>query len=351
MTAPRVGCYGRRAYHRPIAANVGARAYVKAELTDHPSERAPGIAASVADLVGNTPLVELNRVTRDVDARIIAKCEFLNPGGSVKDRIGLAMIDDAEQAGSITPGRTVIVEPTSGNTGIALAMVGAARGYHTIITMPETMTIERRNLLRAFGAEVILTPGAQGMAGAIDRAQQIVDSTPDAWMPQQFRNPSNPAAHERTTAKEIWRDTDGEIDIFVAAIGTGGTITGIARALKERKSAIQFIGAEPVGNPVITSGRAGPHRIEGVGANFVPEVFERELVDEVLLVDDGDAEDASRRLAVEEGLLVGVSAGANVWVALQVAARPENRGKLIATVLCDGGDHYLTHPLFAGLGT
>lgn len=320
-------------------------------MTDRRAERVSGIAASVADLVGNTPLVQLNRVTGDVGARIVAKCEYLNPGGSVKDRIGLAMIEDAEREGLITPGQTVIVEPTSGNTGIALAMIGAARGYHTIITMPETMTIERRNLLQAFGAEVILTPGAQGMAGAIERAQEVVDSTPDAWMPQQFRNRSNPTAHALTTAEEIWRDTDGEIDVFVAAVGTGGTITGTARALKERKSSIQFIGAEPLRNPVITTGCAGPHRIEGIGANFLPDVFERELVDEVLLVDDDDAENTARRLAAEEGLLVGVSAGANVWVALQVAARPENEGRLIATVLCDGGDRYLTHPLFASLDT
>ncbi len=311
--------------------------------------RVPGIADSVTELVGNTPLVRLNRLTQGLSASIAAKCEFFNPGGSVKDRIGLAMIDDAEREGRIAPDRTVIVEPTSGNTGIALAMVGAARGYRVIITLPETMTIERRNLLRAFGAEVVLTPGAQGMVGAIDRAQQIVDGTPNAWMPQQFRNASNPEAHARTTAEEVWRDTDGAVEIFVAAVGTGGTITGTARALKQRKPSLQFIGAEPVGNPVITSGRAGPHRIEGIGANFVPEVFERDLVDEILLVDDGDAEETARRLAADEGLLVGASAGANVWVALQVAARPENQGKLIVTVLCDGGDRYLTHPMFAGL--
>ena len=311
--------------------------------------RIPGIADSVADLVGNTPLVRLNRLTQGLSASIAAKCEFLNPGGSVKDRIGLAMIDDAEREGRIAPDRTVIVEPTSGNTGIALAMVGAARGYRVIITLPETMTIERRNLLRAFGAEVVLTPGAQGMVGAIDRAQQIVDNTPGAWMPQQFRNASNPEAHARTTAEEIWRDTDGAVDVFVAAVGTGGTITGTARALKQRKPSLQFIGAEPVGNPVITGGRAGPHRIEGIGANFVPEVFERALVDEIMLVDDDEAEETARQLAAAEGLLVGASAGANVWVALQVAARPENDGKLIVTVLCDGGDRYLTHPLFAGL--
>ena len=311
--------------------------------------RIPGIADSVADLVGNTPLVRLNRLTQGLSASIAAKCEFLNPGGSVKDRIGLAMIDDAEREGRIAPDRTVIVEPTSGNTGIALAMVGAARGYRVIITLPETMTIERRNLLRAFGAEVVLTPGAQGMVGAIDRAQQIVDNTPDAWMPQQFRNASNPEAHARTTAEEIWRDTGGAVDVFVAAVGTGGTITGTARALKQRKPSLQFIGAEPVGNPVITGGRAGPHRIEGIGANFVPEVFERDLVDEIMLVDDDEAEETARQLAAAEGLLVGASAGANVWVSLQVAARPENDGKLIVTVLCDGGDRYLTHPLFAGL--
>ena len=322
---------------------------VEVDVSEGQIGRRSSVFASVADIIGNTPLVQLNRVTSDVEARIVAKCEFLNPGGSVKDRIGLAMIDDAEQRGQIDPACTVIVEPTSGNTGIALAMVGAARGYRTIITMPETMTIERRNLLRAFGAKVVLTPGAQGMAGAIDRAEQIVGSTPGGWMPQQFRNSSNPAIHARTTAEEIWRDTNGEIDIFVSAIGTGGTITGTARALRGRNAAICFIGAEPAGNPVITSGRAGPHRIEGIGANFIPEVFERDLVDEVLLVRDDDAEEMARRLAAEEGLLVGVSAGATVWAALEVASRRENAGKLIVTVLCDGGDRYLTHPLFAAL--
>ena len=295
-------------------------------------------------------MVRLNRMAADVPAEIVAKCEFTNPGGSVKDRIGLAMIDDAERNGTITRGRSVIVEPTSGNTGIALAIVGAARGYRVVITMPETMTVERRNLLQALGAEVILTPGAQGMAGAIARAQKLVEDIAEAWMPQQFENPSNPAAHERTTAQEIWRDTEGQIDILVAGVGTGGTITGTARALKLNKPSLQFIAVEPSRNPVITEGTPGPHRIEGIGANFVPAVFQRDLMDEVVLVDDNAAEETARRLAREEGLLVGVSAGANVWAALDIGGRPGNADKLIVTILPDTGERYLTHPLFAGLG-
>ncbi len=294
-------------------------------------------------------MVRLNRVAEGMAAQIVAKCEFTNPGGSVKDRIGLAMIADAERDGLLIRGSSVIVEPTSGNTGIALAVVGAARGYRTVITMPETMTLERRNLLRALGAEVVLTPGAQGMSGAIERARQIVAETPGAWMPQQFENPSNPAVHERTTAEEIWRDTEGRIDVMVAGVGTGGTITGTARALKARKASIRFVAVEPSRNPMISEGTPGPHRIEGIGANFVPEVFERDLMDEVLLVDDNAAEETARQLAREEGLLVGVSAGANVWAALQVARRSENAGKLIVTILPDTGERYLTHPLYAGL--
>ena len=259
------------------------------------------------------------------------------------------MIDDAERAGRIERGRTTIIEPTSGNTGVALAMVGAARGYHVILTMPETMTIERRNLLKAFGAELVLTPGAQGMTGAIRKAEEILAETANAWIPQQFENPSNPAVHERTTAEEIWRETGGQIDVMVAAVGTGGTITGTARALKSRKPDLTFIAVEPARNPVITEGRSGPHRIDGIGADFVPDVFDRELIDEVMLVADEDAESVARRLAVEEGLLVGVSAGANVWAALEVANRPTGEGALIVTVLCDTGERYLTHPVFAGL--
>ena len=311
--------------------------------------RAEGAAPDVTALIGNTPLVRLSRIAEGTSAEIVAKCEFMNPGGSVKDRIGLSMIDDAERDGRIEPGRTTIVEPTSGNTGVALAMVGAARGYRVILTMPETMTVERRNLLKAFGAELILTPGAQGMTGAIRKAEEIQAETPGAWIPQQFENPSNPSVHERTTAEEIWRDTGGQIDVMVAAVGTGGTITGTARALKSRKPDLTFIAVEPRRNPVITEGRAGPHRIDGIGADFVPDVFDRELIDEVLLVADEDAEAVARRLAVEEGLLVGVSAGANVWAALEFARRPAGDGALIVTVLCDTGERYLTHPVFAGL--
>ncbi len=311
--------------------------------------RAEGAAPDVTALIGNTPLVRLGRIAEGTSAEIVAKCEFMNPGGSVKDRIGLSMIDDAERDGRIEPGRTTIIEPTSGNTGVALAMVGAARGYRVILTMPETMTVERRNLLKAFGAELILTPGAQGMTGAIRKAEEILAKTPGAWIPQQFENPSNPSVHERTTAEEIWRDTGGQIDVMVAAVGTGGTITGTARALKSRKPDLTFIAVEPRRNPVITEGRAGPHRIDGIGADFVPDVFDRELIDEVLLVADEDAEAVTRRLAFEEGLLVGVSAGANVWAALEFARRPAGDGALIVTVLCDTGERYLTHPVFAGL--
>ncbi|MBM4436860.1 MAG: cysteine synthase A, partial [Actinobacteria bacterium] len=279
----------------------------------------------------------------------VAKLEYFNPGGSVKDRIGLSMIQDAEARGVLTPGASVIVEPTSGNTGIALAMVAAARGYRVILTMPETMTVERRNLLKAFGAEVVLTPGAQGMSGAVERAQQIVGTVPHAWMPQQFENPANPAVHVRTTAEEIWKDTDGQVDIVVVGVGTGGTITGVARALRERKAGMQFIAVEPAKSPVISRGVAGPHRIQGIGANFVPRVFERALMHEVMLVEETAAETMACRLVREEGLLVGISAGANAWAAVTVAQRPENAGKLIVTVLPDTGERYLTHPLFAGL--
>ena len=320
-------------------------------MSTESKRRLPGVAPDVTALIGGTPLVRLNRLSQGIDAEILGKCEFINPAGSVKDRIGLSMIEDAERQGHIVSGRSVIVEPTSGNTGIALAMVGTVRGYRVIVTMPETMTAERPNLLRAFGAEVVLTPGAQGMAGAIQRAEQIVAETPDAWMPQQFTNPSNPETHERTTAEEIWRDTEGAIDILVAGAGTGGTITGVARALKPRKPGMQFIAVEPARSPVIAEGRAGPHRIEGIGPNFIPDVFDPDLMDEVMPVADEDAEETARRLAQEEGLLVGVSAGANVWASLQVGRRPEHAGKLIVTVLADTGERYLSHPLFAGLGT
>ena len=313
------------------------------------ARRMSGVKSDITELIGRTPLVRLNRVTDDAAAEVVAKLEYFNPGGSVKDRIGLSMIQDAEARGVLTPGASVIVEPTSGNTGIALAMVAAARGYRVILTMPETMTVERRNLLKAFGAEVVLTPGAQGMSGAVERAQQIVGTVPHAWMPQQFENPANPAVHVRTTAEEIWKDTDGQVDIVVVGVGTGGTITGVARALRERKAGMQFIAVEPAKSPVISRGVAGPHRIQGIGANFVPRVFERALMHEVMLVEETAAETMACRLVREEGLLVGISAGANAWAAVTVAQRPENAGKLIVTVLPDTGERYLTHPLFAGL--
>jgi cysteine synthase A len=271
----------------------------------------------------------------------------MNPGGSVKDRIGLAMILDAESQGTIEQGKTVIVEPTSGNTGIALAMIGAARGYKVVLTMPETMSLERRSLLQAYGAEVVLTPGAQGMSGAVDRAEQVVAQTPHAWMPQQFKNPANPAIHETTTGEEIWAQTGGAVDVVIAAVGTGGTATGTARALKKKNPKIQVIAVEPSANQVLSGGEPGPHRIQGIGADFIPDVFDPTLIDEIVTVTDEDAETTAQALGRLEGLLVGVSAGANVWAALTIGARPENNDALIVTILCDTGERYLSDPLFA----
>ena len=305
------------------------------------------IAPDVTALIAWTPLVRLNRIASELPGSLVAKCEFMNPGGSVKDRIGLAMILDAERQGTIEQGKTVIVEPTSGNTGIALAMVGAARGYQVVLTMPETMSLERRSLLHAYGAELILTPGAQGMSGAVTRAEEIVAQTPHAWMPQQFKNPANPAIHETTTAEEIWAQTGGAVDIIIAAVGTGGTATGSARALKKKNPKIQVVAVEPSRNQVLSGGEPGPHRIQGIGADFIPDVFDPTLIDEIVTVTDEDAETTAKALGRLEGLLVGVSAGANVWAALTVGARPENSNALIVTVLCDTGERYLSHPLFA----
>ena len=306
------------------------------------------IAKNVTELVGNTPLVRLNRVTKGLKAEVVAKLEFYSPAHSVKDRIGVSMIDAAEKAGLIKKD-TVIVEPTSGNTGIALAMVAAARGYKLILTMPETMSKERRMLLRAYGAELILTPGPDGMAGAIKRAEELAASDPKYFIPQQFKNPANPEIHRKTTAEEIWRDTDGKVDYLVAGVGTGGTITGIGEVIKSRKPSFKAIAVEPDASPVLSGGVKGPHPIQGIGAGFVPEVLNTKIYDEIIRVKNDDAFQTARRMAREEGLLVGISSGAATWAALEVAKRKENAGKLIVVIIPSFGERYLSTPLFADL--
>ena len=299
----------------------------------------------VSELVGRTPLVRLNRLTEGLGATVVAKLEFYNPANSVKDRIGAAIIDAAEQSGELKPGGT-IVEATSGNTGIALAMVGAARGYHVILTMPETMSTERRVMLRAYGAEIVLTPGSEGMAGAVARAKQIIAETPNAIGANQFANPANPEIHAKTTAEEVWADTDGKVDIFVAGIGTGGTITGVSRVLKARKPSVQIVGVEPKDSPLLTEGKAGPHKIQGIGANFVPEVLDRGSYDEIIDVELADSLRVARELGTKEGILSGISTGAIIWAALELAKRPENNGKQIVAVVCDYGERYISTVLF-----
>jgi cysteine synthase A len=306
------------------------------------------IANNVTELIGNTPLVRLNHITREANAQIIAKLEFYNPAHSVKDRIGAAMIDAAEKAGKIKKD-TVILEPTSGNTGIALAMVCAARGYKCVLTMPETMSKERRMLLRAYGAELILTPGPEGMGGAIRKAEELAASNPKYFIPQQFKNPANPEVHRRTTAEEIWRDTDGNVDFLVAGVGTGGTITGVGEVIKERKPSFQVVAVEPDASPVLSGGAKGPHKIQGIGAGFVPDVLNVKVFDEIIRVKDDDAMETARRMAKEEGLLVGISSGAATWAAMKVANRQENSGKLIVVIIPSFGERYLSTPLFADL--
>ncbi len=305
----------------------------------------PKIADNITELIGNTPLVRLNRVTQELMSEVVAKLEFYNPLSNVKDRIGVSMFEAAEEAGLIKED-TVIVEPTSGNTGIALAFVCAAKGYKLILTMPDTMSIERRQLLAAFGAQLVLTPGIEGMTGAVKKAEELVAGTPNYFMPQQFKNPANPQIHRETTAEEIWTDTDGKVDMVVAGVGTGGTITGIAEAIKPRKPEFKAIAVEPAGSPVLSGGEFGHHKIQGIGAGFVPEVLRRDLVDEVIPVTDEDAKIMARRLAREEGILAGISSGAATWAALEVARRPENKGKLIVVILPDTGERYLTAGLF-----
>jgi cysteine synthase A len=304
------------------------------------------IAGNVTELIGGTPLVRLNRLSDETGATVLGKLESANPGGSVKDRIGLAMIEAAEAQGRIAPGRTTIIEPTSGNTGVALAMVAAARGYHVILTMPESMTMERRRLLAAYGAELILTPASGGMTAAVQKALDLAAADPDAFVPQQFENPANANVHRHTTAEEIWRDTDGQVDVFVAGVGTGGTITGVGQVLKERKPAVQVVAVEPADSPVLSGGRAAPHKIQGIGAGFIPDVLDTNIYDEILQATTENAYAAACDLARFEGLLVGISAGANVWAAGVVARRPASRGGIIVTVLCDTGERYLSTPLF-----
>ena len=305
------------------------------------------IAQKLTDLIGNTPLLALNRYSKEagLPASIVAKLEYFNPLGSVKDRIALALIEAGEAAGKINKD-TLIIEPTSGNTGVGLAFVAASKGYKLVLTMPETMSIERRNLLKALGAELVLTPGAAGMKGAIAKAEELAQENPNSFIPQQFKNPANPEIHRKTTAEEIWKDTDGKVDIFIAGVGTGGTVTGVGEVLKKYKPSVKIIAVEPAASPVLSGGQPGPHKIQGIGAGFVPDVFNRAIVDEILPVGNEEAFATARALSKAEGLLVGISSGAAAWAATQIAKRPENAGKVIVVLLPDTGERYLSTPLF-----
>ena len=322
-------------------------AEINLDLT--PRQVRPKIAADATELIGNTPLVRLARFAPNTPGILVGKLESFSPGFSVKDRIGVAMVDDAEARGIIEPGKTVIVEPTSGNTGIALAWVAAARGYRLILTMPESMSLERRVLLLGYGAELVLTPASEGMAGAVRKAEEILANTPDAWMPQQFNNPANPEIHRRTTAVEVWEDTDGQIDYLVGGIGTGGTITGVGQVLKHLKPEVKVVAVEPAESPLLATGQFGPHKIQGIGANFVPEVLDRDVYDEIIHVDAATAIAAQQELMRTEGLLKGISCGAAAAAAREVASRPENEGKLIVAILPDTGERYLSTVAFADL--
>lgn len=303
------------------------------------------IVNDVTELIGNTPLVKLNKIAKDVEAKIVGKLEFFNPCGSVKDRIGVSMITEAERKGFLKKD-SVVVEPTSGNTGIALAFVCAVKGYRLVLTMPDTMSIERRKMLEAFGAEIVLTPGSEGMKGAIKKAEEIVKNNCKAFMPQQFKNPANPEVHRKTTALEIWKDTDGKVDILVSGVGTGGTITGIAEVIKKRKPSFKAIAVEPTNSPVLSGGEPGSHKIQGIGAGFVPDVLNKDIIDEIIKVTNEEAIIYARRIAKEEGIFAGISSGAAVWAAIEVAKRKENKGKLIVVILPDLGDRYLSTELF-----